>query len=245
MFIYRLDELIQKKLGSSANQKQKAEACGIGYEHFRAVMAGIKNPPSDDKIAEIAKNLNLTDEEAAELMILAAKDRAKQIGTKLILSKHLGDDICSTASAIEKLQSKEPIVLYEPHTVPIYNIIRAGGADMGYEGETDGFIQVNEEYKKMKVFTMRVSGDSMVSEVYDGEIAIFKPVNGDPTRERDIYAVEVEGWSAWVIKFVRLDPSGVVQLISANPSYQTKEIDPRVSRVILRGRLIESRRLRK
>jgi len=85
----------------------------------------------------------------------------------------------------------------------------------------------------------------MSTELYDGEIALFKPINGDARREKDIYAVEVEGWSNWVVKFVREDASGMVQLISANQYYPVKEIDPKISRVTLRGKLIESRRIRK
>jgi hypothetical protein len=36
----------------------------------------------------------------------------------------------------------------------------------------------------------------------------------------------------------------MVQLISANQYYPVKEIDPKISRVVLRGKLIESRRFR-
>ena len=134
----------------------------------------------------------------------------------------------------------------EDFNIPIYTTIKAGNGEMGItDGEVNGFISICSEYQKQKIFAIQVSGDSMATELHDGDIALFKPINGEPIREKDIFAVEIEGWSSWVVKFVRQDPSGVVQLISANPAYPVKEIDPKVSPVTLRGRLIESRRIRK
>lgn len=134
----------------------------------------------------------------------------------------------------------------EDFNIPIYTTIKAGNGEMGItDGEVNGFISICSEYQKQKVFAIQVSGDSMATELHDGDIALFKPINGEPIREKDIFAVEIEGWSSWVVKFVRQDPSGMVQLISANPAYPVKEIDPKVSPVTLRGRLIESRRIRK
>ncbi|MDD3001691.1 MAG: XRE family transcriptional regulator [Candidatus Riflebacteria bacterium] len=138
------------------------------------------------------------------------------------------------------------IILDEPHILPVYSSIRAGNGDTGItDGEKEGSIFISDEYAKMKVFAMRVSGDSMMNELFDGEIAIFKPINGDPIRNKDIYAIEVESWGQWVIKFIHHDSSGTVQLISANKQYPVKEINPAVQNVILRGKLIESRRIRK
>lgn len=97
----------------------------------------------------------------------------------------------------------------------------------------------------MKVFAMRVSGDSMMNELFDGEIAIFKPIDGDPIRNKDIYALEIESWSQWVIKFIHQDSSGMLQLISANKQYPVKEINPKVQNVTIKGKLIESRRIGK
>lgn len=138
------------------------------------------------------------------------------------------------------------IILDEPRILPVYSSIRAGNGDTGItDGEKEGSIFISDEYAKMKVFAMRVSGDSMMNELFDGEIAIFKPINGDPIRNKDIYAIEVESWGQWVIKFIHRDSSGTVQLISANKQYPVKEINPTVQNVILRGKLIESRRIRK
>jgi phage repressor protein C with HTH and peptisase S24 domain len=257
MFINRLDEFLVRRLGSKATSKEKAELCGLNYEFFRQIMNQTRNPPADDNIVKMSKKMKLLESETAELLLLAAKDRAKEPETKGILSKLLGE----TAAAIDDFEKNTTIgqiaamrngpnnvvaLPAEDHTIPIYTSIKAGNGEMGItDGETDGEITITDDYLKQKVFAVKVSGDSMADELYDGEIALFKPINGEPTRDRDIYAVEVEGWSSWVVKFVRHDPSGMVQLISANSAYPVKEINPKVSRVILRGRLIESRRIRK
>ena len=136
------------------------------------------------------------------------------------------------------------VILNEEYKLPVYSSIKGGDGEMGItDGSVDGYISVSKEYVKQKVFCLRVSGNSMKDKVCDGEIAIFKPINGDSINEQDIYAVEVEGWSSWVIKFVSHSPSGKVELISANSAFPVKEIDPDISRVIIRGKLIESRRL--
>lgn len=237
-FTTRLDELLQKRLGSSSTQKQKAEACGLAYEFFRQIMTAVRNPPSDDRIMQISHKLGLVDHETVDLLVLAAKDRAKEPETKMFIQQILSTHGQKSPGA--------SAVAGADHIIPVFASIRAGNGEFGItDGEKDGYITVDSSYEKMKVFAIRVSGDSMMSELFDGEIAIFKPLTPDPIKERNIYAVEVEGWSSWVVKHVRYDPSGMVQLISANSAYPVKEIDPRVNPVILRGKLIESRRIRK
>lgn len=231
MFAQKLSRHIQKKFGSKLNLKQQAEACGVGDEHFRQFMNGQSNPPSDDKIVEIAGRLQLSEEETKELLILAASDRAKSPETKGILSRVLGPDF---------FKRYQPIELKEDHKIPVYSTIKAGAGEMGVEGEIVDEISIDDDYRRQKVFAVRVSGNSMEPEIFDGEIAIFKPINGEPRKDRDIFAVEVEGWASWVIKFVREDASGMIQLISANQTYQVKEIDPKVNRVILRGPLLDA-----
>lgn len=220
--------------------KQKADACGLDYEVMRQMLKG--KHPSDERIVEICERLKLNPEILGKLLMAKMQDRAKDPATKNILKKVLGD---IPENEISNTQSG-PFEVIEEHKIPIYTTIKAGSGEMGItDGESDGEIFISDDYKKQNVFAVRVSGDSMSSELYDGEIALFKPINGEPHKESNIYAVEVEGWSSWVVKFVREDPSGSVLLISANASYPVKEINPKINRVILRGKLIESRRLRK
>lgn len=249
-FAKQLELHLDRILGSSAEKRQRAEACGIDYNYYVMIASGAKNPPSDEKILEIAQKLKLSDHEAVNLMTLAIRDKAKEPETKGILARALEAMEKRTAATNDFTKQKTPdnviALKAETHVIPIYTTIKAGNGEMGItDGEIDGEIFITDEYLKQKVFAIRVSGDSMAPELYDGEIALFKPINGEPTREKDIYAVEVEGWASWTVKFVRPDPSGNVLLISANPTYQVKEINPKASCVTLRGKLIESRRIRK
>lgn len=237
MFITRLDELLAKRLGNAASQKQKAELCGIQYEFFRQIMNQTRNPPSDDKIMDAAKNLQLSERDAAELLILAAKDRAKGAEAKGILERVLDPEFFNATDKQDVMWIKEE------HIIPIYTSIKAGDGEM--HGEICGEIQIDSEHKTQRVFAIRVSGDSMANDLFSGEIALFVPVGKESANDNDIYAVEVEGWASWVIKYIKYDPSGMVQLISANSAFPVKEIDPKVSRVTLRGKLVESRRFRK
>lgn len=220
--------------------KQKADACGLEYEVMRQMLKG--KHPSDERIVEICERLKLGSEVLGRLLMSKMQDKAKDPATKNAFKRVLEEQ----PPIYETNTQGNLLEIVEDHKIPIYTTIKAGNGEMGItDGESEGFITIADEYLKQRVFAVRVSGDSMVPELYDGEIAIFKPINGEPTREKDIYAVEIEGWTSWVVKFVRPDPSGVVQLVSANSAYPVREIDPRQSKVILRGKLIESRRLRK
>lgn len=81
-FCKQLESFLDRQLGSAAKKKQRADATGLDYDYYVMIAAGKKNPPSDDKIIDIAKNLKLTLEETSELLILAAKDRAKEEPTR-------------------------------------------------------------------------------------------------------------------------------------------------------------------
>lgn len=221
--------------------EQKADACGLKYEVMRQMLKG--KHPSDERIVEICNRLNLSSEAKSRLLLAKMQDKAKSKG---ILESFGVPIINGTSQLVEAaLKKNQPIELKEDHKIPVYSTIKAGAGEMGVEGEIVDEISIDDDYRRQKVFAVRVSGNSMEPEIFDGEIAIFKPINGEPRKDRDIFAVEVEGWASWVIKYVREDPSGMIQLISANQTYQVKEIDPKVTRVILRGKLVESRRIRK
>lgn len=256
-FKEKLEQYLTRKLGSTASKKQRADACELGYDYFIMISTGIKSPPSDDKILTISKNLGLSDDETSELLAISVIEKAKEPKAQELLDRAFSNrSNCALshlpANVAPLTMSDRPdnavIIPPETQSIPIYTIIRAGNGEMGItdaDQDDDQRIFISDEYAKSKVFAIRIAGDSMMPEVYDGEIGLFKPINGDQIRDRDIYAVEVEGWSAWVIKFVRQDPSGVIQLISANSSYPVKEINPQIARVTLRGKLVESRRIRK
>ncbi len=253
-----------EKLGYKSVQ-QKANACGLSYEYMRQVLKG--KPLSEERIFEIGKKLSLSEKVISELILLKTQDRAKNPETKGILSKILEESFGGgegggsgfedgsgfgggAGSGLDDGSGDETNIpdnvkfLPKEFKVPVYSSIKAGSGELGItDGNVDGHIYISKEYIKQKVFCLRISGDSMKDRIFDGEVGIFKPINGEVVNDRGIYAIEVEGWASWVVKHIKHDPSGIVQLISANSAYPVKEIDPNVSNVIVRGRLIESRRL--
>ncbi|NCB40986.1 MAG: hypothetical protein EOM80_19700 [Erysipelotrichia bacterium] len=62
-FAKQLELHLDRILGSSAEKRQRAEACGIDYNYYVMIASGAKNPPSDEKILEIAQKLKLSDRE--------------------------------------------------------------------------------------------------------------------------------------------------------------------------------------
>jgi len=81
-FSKQLELYLDQRLGSAAKKKQRADATGLDYDYYVMIAAGKKNPPSDDKIIDVAKKLSLSTGETSELLILAAKDRAKEEPTR-------------------------------------------------------------------------------------------------------------------------------------------------------------------
>lgn len=241
MYTILLDQELERR--GYRTIQQKADALELEYEVMRQILKGEKHP-SDERIIEIGHKLKLSDEKIAEMIVSKVYDKSKLPGQRNII-----------AVAIKNMKEKKPAqvgdepayIPEEKHTIPVYSSIIAGNSEMGItDGQPTGdVISIDDEYKKMGVFAMKISGDSMADDLYDGEIAIFKPINGEALRDKDIFAVEVEGWSSWSVKYVREDPSGIIQLISKNQAYPVREINPKTSRVILRGRLIEIRRIRK
>lgn len=54
-FSKQLELYLDQRLGSAAKKKQRADATGLDYDYYVMIAAGKKNPPSDDKIIEVAK----------------------------------------------------------------------------------------------------------------------------------------------------------------------------------------------
>lgn len=241
MFTNVLDLELERR-GYRTTQ-QKADACDVTYEAMRQILKDGKRL-SDEKVIEIGRKLGMPEEKIAEMIMAKVYDKTKEPEQRSILSVAIKS---LSTRQLAQVGDEPAYIPEEKVTIPVYSSIKAGNGEMGItDGEPSGdTINIDDDYRKQKVFALRVSGDSMSPELYSGEIAIFKPINGEPLRDKDIYAVEIEGWSSWVVKFVRQDPSGSILLVSANSAYPVKEIDPKQSRVTLRGRLLESRRVRK
>lgn len=140
------------------------------------------------------------------------------------------------------LKREEIISITEDGKIPVYSFIKAGNGDMGIvEGKIESYISVSTDAMRQKHFAIRVIGDSMENDIFDGETAIFRPLEKDEEiKGNGIYAVEVKGWDTWVIRKIIKDPSGSVFLVTSNKNYKPKEVE--ADKVIVWGKLIETRR---
>lgn len=67
--------------------RQKADACGLSYEHMRQVLKG--KPLAEERIFEIGAKLKLSEEIIASLVANKVLEQAKEPATREILSKLL------------------------------------------------------------------------------------------------------------------------------------------------------------
>lgn len=218
---------------------QMAEKSGINYQYLRDVLAGKKVAFSDDIIIDACRKLSLNAETTRTLLFAAARDRAEG-NAKGWWDGQLKEAETRASRPISTEYQLPP----EPNVVPVYSAISAGsGNGHDYMGEVVDHITINEELRHMKVFVLAVQGESMISDLFPGEYAIFKPINGNPPKPTDICAIEVAGWPQWAVKFVEQDPSGLLLLKSSNPVYKIIEKQP--EDVKIKGILVESRRVRR
>jgi predicted transcriptional regulator len=75
-FSRQLELYLQRRFGSAGDKRMMAEQSGIDYDYFVAILAGSRNPPSEEKIIEMGKRLKLTDEEVGLLLALSLKANA-------------------------------------------------------------------------------------------------------------------------------------------------------------------------
>ena len=73
MFTILLDTELERR--GYRTVQQKADACGLEYEHMRQILKG--KHLSDERIAEIGAKLKLSQHLIAELLLAKAKDRSK------------------------------------------------------------------------------------------------------------------------------------------------------------------------
>lgn len=185
MFTNLLDQELERR-GYKTTQ-QKADVCNVTYEAMRQILKDGKRL-SDEKVIEIGRKLGLPDEKIAEMVMAKVYDKAKEPEQRKVLSVAIKS--LSTRPVVQ-IDGEPARIPEEKHTIPIYSSIIAGNAETGItDGQPTGdVISIDDEYKKMGVFAMKISGDSMADDLYDGEVAIFKPINGDPLRDKDFFGV--------------------------------------------------------
>lgn len=168
--------------------QQKAERSGFNTEYLRQVLHGHK-VPSDDMIVEACVKMKLSAEKTRELLIAAAKDRAKSEATKEFLEGFL-----ALAGDIDnKVSNGRPIKLppSDYYTVPVWSSVQAGTGQLSEKNTevVDEVLLTAEEYKA-KCFAIQITGDSMEPEIKDGDIGVFEPPDGLQPAENDVVALK-------------------------------------------------------
>ena len=166
--------------------QQMADFSGINTEYLRQTLHG-KRVPSDDMIVEACLKMKLSTDKTRELLLAAAKDRAKEHNTKATLERVFAAP--STANA-------QPIQLPKTdyYTVPVWSSVQAGTGQLTEQTAevVDEVLLTADEYKT-KCFAIQITGDSMEPEIKDGDIGVFEPPYGLQPSENDIAAAELEG----------------------------------------------------
>lgn len=219
--------------------QQKAERSGFNTEYLRQVLHGHK-VPSDDMIVEAGKKMKLSAEKTRELLIAAAKDRAKSEATKEFLEGFLtlADDIGNTASNGKQIELPN----HSYHLVPVYGSVQAGTGQLDEKNAevVDEVLLTADEYKA-KCFAIQVTGDSMEPEIKDGDIGVFEPPDGLQPAENDVVAVELEGHGQWMIKRLKVVGSNKIELLSTNSKeYPPIKINLDAQNVAIKGILLRT-----
>jgi SOS-response transcriptional repressor LexA len=230
-------ELVRRSGLSSAEISRRTIRSGrrVAESSISSALDG-KRGFSVETINSLAPVLKLSDQEKQKLIILAWAFREK--GEAELTTLEL-------LNAIDKNGALKPTTRPIKTEVPVWENIKAGSSDLTEQTATiHGVTGMTESEIREGYFCMLVSGDSMEGElIYDGDIAVFAPAGRDFV-ERDIYAVEVEGYPVWMIKKLRPMPAGKVALISANPKHEPIVIDPTTTSIALKGRLVRTIRER-
>ena len=240
-FAKRLDEILTRKFGSASSQKHRAEACGFQYEYFLMIVNGTKAPPRDEKIVSIAQNLNLSDAETADLLTLAAIDRAKDPETKSVISRVLLEGMLSIDPPTTF--NAKPIDLPQTnyYTVPVWASVQAGTGQLSEQNtEVVDEVLIAEEEYKAKCFAVQISGNSMEPEIKDGDIGIFEPPNGLQPAENDIVIVELEGYGQWMVKRLKIYAPGKVDLVSSNKDHSPIRVNLDSEHLEIKGILLRT-----
>lgn len=218
--------------------QQMADYCGLNTEYLRQMLHG-KRTPSDDMIVEACKKMKLSAEKTRELLIAAAKDRAKSEATKEFLEGFL-----ALAGDIDnKVSNGRPIKLppSDYYTVPVWSSVQAGTGQLSEKNTevVDEVLLTAEEYKA-KCFAIQITGDSMEPEIKDGDIGVFEPPDGLQPAENDVVAVELEGHGQWMIKRLKILGPGKVELVSANKDHPPIKVNIDNEKLEVKGILLRT-----
>ena len=197
--------LKRKSLGISQNKFSKL--IGITQSYYNGIERGeIKNPPSDEIIEKMAKELLLSSEETERFKYLAALERTPNI----ILEK------------LNKLQeNKGNSSFVETNTlIPLFSRISAGvGAITDDEPEDYILLPQIKNYKN--IFAVNVYGDSMEPTIKDHSVILCNATKELHDGEVGAFVVNGESY----VKRIKKNKDFIV-LLSDNPNYNPIYVAP-------------------
>lgn len=234
-FSKQLELYLQRRFGSAGDKRMMAEQSGIDYDYFVAILAGSRNPPSEEKIIEMGKRLKLTDEEVGLLLALSLKAKAKFPETKNVLDRALAYGNNSGGVKFIELPKTDY------HTVPVWASVQAGTGQLTEQNaEVVDEVLIAEEEYKAKCFAIQITGASMEPEIKDGDIGIFEPPNGLQPAENDVVIVELEGHGQWMIKRLKIIGPNKIDLVSSNEGHPPIRVNLDAQKIEIKGILLRT-----
>lgn len=215
--------------------QQKAEQSGFNTEYLRQVLHGNK-VPSDDMIVEACEKMKLSTDKTRELLLAAAKDRAKEDNTKATI-----DRVFATSEAHGNCRPVS-LPITDFYTVPVWSSVQAGTGQLSEKSAevVDEVLLTADEYKA-KCFAIQINGSSMEPEIIDGDIGVFEPPNGLQPAENDVVVVELEGHGQWMVKRLKVVGSNRIELLSTNSKeYPPIKINLDAQNVAIKGILLRT-----
>jgi phage repressor protein C with HTH and peptisase S24 domain len=211
--------------------QQMADFSGINTEYLRQALHG-KRILSDDIIVEACDKMKLSTEKTRELLLAAAKDRAKEPKTKDAWSHIFNSPASGTPFEL-------PPTDY--YTVPVWSSVQAGTGHLSEQTAevVDEVLLATEEYKA-KCFAIQIKGDSMEPEIKDGDIGIFEPPNGLQPAENDVVIVELEGHGQWMVKRLKINGPSRIELISSNQDNPPIRVSLDTEKIEIKGILLRT-----
>jgi len=215
----------------------KVKGCEFVPQSISQAISG-KRGLDPETIEKLAKAISLTEQETNKLLLLSYAHKESKNHASL-------ERISAMIASIDKNGTLNPASSPIETTVTVWLNIQAGAVKPSERNATAyGVTEMTESEIREGFFCMLVNGNSMEKElVFDGDYAIFSP-NNQGYSDRDIYAVEVEGYPLWLIKKVRKLPGGRLALASANDKDEPIVVDPEATKVAFKGRMVRNTRVR-
>ena len=169
-------------------------------------------------------------------------DFAKAIGvTQATISRYISGNTQPSFKALQRISqilgthiSTDDISIIEQNgTISIPMYLSEVSAGKGLESHDDNYEKIlfdkawfqNQLYLKNidNIFAVKVNGDSMEPEIYEGEMVIAKTYNNEPISYNNMYIIRYN--DDYLIKKIQIKPDNILKIISLNKLYDSLYID--------------------